>query len=98
MTQNYLYEKILDKEYNLTVWDKLNIHIDYPKNNTEENVSDNRSIEVPIEYIIPRLNWYFVKMKTNSGTITEKKIKIWEVNLPNIKIQEWLEYWDILIK
>jgi len=98
MTQNYLYEKILDNEYNLTVWDKVSVHIDYPKSNIEDNISNNDIIKVPIEYISPRLNWYFTKIQTSSWTIIEKQVKIWEVNLPNIQIKEWLEYWDILIK
>jgi len=98
MTQNYIYEKILKDDYWLAIWDKVNVHIDYPKNELENNIIKNNNIEIPIEYVIPRLNWYFVKKQTNSGTIVEKKIKIWEVNLPNIEVKEWLKYWNILIK
>jgi len=97
-TQNYIYEKILSKDHGLIVWDKLKVLIDYPKNKAVNNISINNHIKVPINYVIPRLNWYFVKLKTNSWAIIEKKVQIWEVNLPNIEIKDWLKYGDTLIK
>lgn len=98
LTQNYIYENILEKNYDLKVWDKLKVLIDYPDNQIENQNLDNDIIEVPIEYIIPRLNWYFVKIKDKDSKIIEKSIKIWEVDLPNIQILEWLELWDTLVK
>jgi hypothetical protein len=97
-TQNYLYEKILDKNYNLIVWDKVDVHINYPQADTKETTLNDEIIEIPIEFVSPRLNWYFVKIQDISWTIIQKKIKIWEVNLPNIQVKEWLKLWDKLVK
>lgn len=97
ITQNYIYEKILEKNYNLIVWDKVKVEINY-KDNKIEKPLDSWIIEIPLEYVTPKLDWYFVKTKDYNWNITNKKIQIWEINLPNIQIIEWLEYWEEIIK
>lgn len=97
-TQNYIYEKVLENDFWFIVWDKVNVVIDYPENNTEFNGLSNDIIEVPIEYVIPRLDWYFVKFKDLDWNIKEKNITIWEVSLPNIQVIDWVELWETLIK
>lgn len=98
MTQNYSYETILPEEIEFKVWDKLKVLIDYPNKDISNVDLNNEIIEVPIEYVTPRLNWYFIKSQTWSWEIIEKQVKIWEVNLPNIQVLEWLQLWDTLIK
>lgn len=98
MTQNYSYETILPEEIEFKVWDKLKVLINYPNKDINSVDLNNEIIEVPIEYITPRLNWYFIKSQTWSWEIIEKQVKIWEVNIPNIQVLEWLKLWDTLIK
>ncbi|MDD3144513.1 MAG: hypothetical protein PHV23_00215 [Candidatus Gracilibacteria bacterium] len=98
MTQNYSYETILPEEIEFKVGDKLKVLIDYPNKDISNVDLNNEIIEVPIEYVTPRLNGYFIKSQTGSGEIIEKQVKIGEVNLPNIQVLEGLQLGDTLIK
>ncbi|MFK7780555.1 MAG: hypothetical protein QM490_05480 [Candidatus Gracilibacteria bacterium] len=98
ITQNYIYESILNENSSLKVGDKLKILIDYPNIDLDIEILNNEIIEVPIEYVTPRLNGYLIKIKDDKGEVIEKIVKIGEVNFPNIQILEGLKIEDVLIK
>lgn len=97
VTQNYIYERILNWEYgNLGNWDKVDVFIE---NMLSDNISDlNDNIEIPLNYITPKLSWKYVKIKSSSWAIVNTEVITWRVNLPNIEIIWGLEKWQILIK
>lgn len=91
-TQNYIYEdKINIKD--VVDWDKVDIKLVITK-------KDSKMITIPLDFVIPKLEWYFVNIckDTTCNNYEEKQVKVWNINNGYIEIIDWLKKWDKLGK
>ena len=93
ITDNYIYESnYLDQSY-FKDWEILSLN--FEKDNTLNSEDDslnvnNNIIKVPVSYIKNKIDWNFVKIKSENW-IKEIKIKIWDINWNYIEVEEWLK-------
>lgn len=90
-TQNYIYEdKIISNQ--AVDWDKVDIKLNINKKDT--------TITIPLDFLIPKLEWYFVNICENKdcSKFKELQIKVWNINNGYVEVIEWLKKWDKLGK
>lgn len=85
-TQNYTYEGEIDFS-NYKEWDYLDIKVISQVSSDE--------IWIPINYVFPKLDGYYVQMKT-ADSVEDKKVKIWKMNNWEILILSGVDFWDTL--
>lgn len=88
-TQNYIYEWKIDFSL-FKEWDYIDVKV---KN---ELLSNNSELWIPLIYVKPKLDWYYVNIKSGSGISEEIKIEVGNMNNWEIRIISWLNNWDIL--
>lgn len=90
-TKNYIYESKIDFT-NLKSWDTLNISL-----NT--NIWNNSNeIWIPIDYIKPKLDGNYVDILKEDKSIISTKIQTSTLNNNSIKVDSWLNIWDVITK
>lgn len=85
-TQNYTYEWEINFA-DFKEWDYLDIKV------ITETVGD--EVWVPLKFIFPKLDWYYVNLKT-AEWLEVKKIEVGKMNNGEMNVLSWLEYWDTL--
>ena len=85
-TQNYTYEGKIDMS-NFKEWDYVDVQVISAVSQDE--------IWVPINYVFPKLDGYYVKMK-NGENVENKKIQVGKMNNGEILITQWVDFWDTL--
>jgi len=85
-TQNYTYEGKIDFS-NYKEWDYLDIKVISQVSSDE--------IWIPINYVFPKLDGYYVQLKT-ADTVQDKKVEIWKMNNWEILIVSGIDFWDTL--
>jgi len=90
MTQNYVYLWEIDFS-SLKQWDYIDIKV------IKQNNNDESEIWVPIEYIKPKWDWYYVSKKDSNNKNMDIKVIVWNMNNWEIKIISWVKFWDVLI-
>lgn len=85
-TQNYTYEGEIDFS-NYKQWDYLDIKVISQVSSDE--------IWIPINYVFPKLDGYYVQMKT-ADSVEDKKVEIWKMNNWEILILSGVDFWDTL--
>ena len=99
LTQNYIYESDYLDNIDIKTWDILDLiyeNIDKKEEDKNKKI-ENKSISVPVSYIINKINWNFVKAMTKTG-ILEKEVKLWDINWKNIEIISWLNWINTICK
>lgn len=86
-TQNYIYETSI--QWDIKEWSRLQIQL-YIEN-------PNGKIRIPINYIIPQLEAYYVKKLVN-WEIKLEAVRVSSMNNWSIEILEWLNIWDEIIR
>lgn len=86
ITQNLTYQGEIWFLW-LKEWDYLDIKV-----LTEWNQDE---IWIPISYVKPKLDWYYVNKKQDDKYINTK-VEVWNMNNWEILIKSWLINWDIL--
>ncbi len=86
ITQNLTYQGEIWFLW-LKEWDYLDIKV-----LTEWNQDE---IWIPISYVKPKLDWYYVSKKQDDKYINTK-VEVWNMNNWEILIKSWLINWDIL--
>lgn len=87
-TQNYIYENNINNS-NITEWDRIDIKLNIQRN---EN-----NIWIPLDFIAPKIDWYYVIKKTDNNYSTYK-VEIWNMDSNSIQVLSWLNAGDILVK
>lgn len=87
-TQNYTYEGNVSFS-NLKEWDYLEIKV-LSQSNAEE-------VWIPINYLLPKLDWYYLQKK-DWDEINLVKVEVWNMNNWEILIISWIDVWDILVQ
>lgn len=85
-TQNYTYKWNIDFS-KFKAWDYLDVKV-------IKKIASNE-IWIPLNYVFPKLDWYYVNLKNWENT-EQIKVEIWKMNNWEIKIISWLENGDIL--
>lgn len=88
-SQNFIYETNIFNT-KLKEWDRITIKLTEKKNWW--------TIWIPIQYISPKLDGYYVSLKENDSKTNNHKIEVWTINNWYIQILSWLNKWDIIIK
>lgn len=100
VTQNFIYETssdiLLDEDkINITdilsEWKTLDIKL-----TTKNNLSISDKIYIPINFVSNTISWSKVKTKQSDWSVKEKDVILWELDLNNIEIRSWLNFWDII--
>jgi len=87
-TQNYTYQGNISFT-NLKEWDYLDIKV------LSQSSAD--EVWIPINYLQPKLNWYYVRIK-KWEEINLVKVEVWNMNNWEILINSWIDVWDILVQ
>ena len=85
-TQNYTYEGKIDFS-NYKEWDYLDVKVISQVSSDE--------IWIPINYVFPKLDGYYVQFKT-VDSVQDKKVEIWKMNNWEILILSGIDFWDTL--
>ncbi len=85
-TQNYTYEWKVDMS-GFKQGDYIDVQV-ISSVSTDE-------IWIPIDYVFPKLEWYFVKTKVGEN-IENKKVEVGKMNNGEILITQWVDFWDTL--
>lgn len=95
LTQNYIYQWEIDFK-TLNEWDYLNIKV----LNTKEESNDikNNEIWIPINYVSPKLDWFYVNKLMEWWNIKEIKVEVWNMNNWEIRVVSGLSNGNILQK
>lgn len=88
VTQNYIYE-ITNFDFQVREWDRLTIKFDKALNIDE--------LRIPLEYVMPRLDWDYVKLKKWTKNI-EIKITLWDIDGWFVKIVDGLIKGNVIVK
>jgi hypothetical protein len=86
ITQNFTYEWNIDFNW-FKEWDYLDVRV-------LSNI-ESKEIWIPIKYVFPMLDWYYVNKNIN-WDINKIKIEVWKMNNWEILIKKWLSIWDLL--
>lgn len=92
-TQNYVYEASVSWEW-LKVWDRVDISL---IQNISTDSEQTWAFWIPLEYVSPKLNGYFVKVQTEEN-FEYKQIFVWAMNWEKMEVVSWLSIWDILVR
>ncbi len=88
ITQNFVYESnYLDRKY---FKEGEIITLKFSNNNNDKVKIDNKNILVPVSYIENKIDWNFVKIKTQTWVL-EKKVKLWDINWTMVEVIDWLK-------
>lgn len=87
-TQNFIYEVVTSAITWLNEGQRLNILI------LQDRFAE--EIWIPVNYVTPRLDWYFV-MKKKNDIVEEVRIDVGPINNASIKVLSWLSIWDTLV-
>jgi hypothetical protein len=88
MTQNYTYEAEIDFS-SFKEWDYLDIKV-----MTEVSKGE---IWLPINYVFPKLDWYYVNLLVWDNIISTK-VEVWKMNNWEIHILSGIENWDTIVQ
>lgn len=92
LTQNYIYESDYIDLKNLKEQEIIQVNI---KNNIDKIKDDIiKDIFIPIDFVINKIDGYYLRKKDEKDNIDEIKIEIWNINWNLIEIKSWLSIWD----
>ena len=105
LTQNYIYESGYLKWINIKEWEILDVVIVQTEEENVDNLSNeetnqdinkdsDKKIFVPINFVINRMEWSYIKVKTSSWNIVRNKVSIWEISWNMIEVIDWIKNWD----
>lgn len=109
VTQNYIYETSLDLEKNIDLKSQQDVKVEIEKKDLSSSKSQNKEILIPLDYVIPQLNWNFVYKVVNSESIEDKKnyakldyqkikVELGQIDWWYIKILSWLTISDVVAR
>ncbi len=98
-TQNYTYEWSINYSQ-LKEGDYLDIVVTNKESWNDSLWESKKDLEIwlPITYVKPRLEWYFVSVIDSDGSISERSIDIWRMNYGEVQVISWLELGDTISK
>lgn len=90
-TQNYVYENKLNTK-EIKDWDKVDVKL--------STAQKTGNITIPLDFALPKLEWYFVNKCTNKDCKEAKEVQIsvWEINNWYIEVLSWITQWDKIAK
>lgn len=97
LTQNYIYESEYLNLENIKEQEIFQINIKTQNQKKIETKSQTK-VYAPIDFIINKIDWYYIRKKDMDWTITEEKINLWNVNWNMIEIKSWLNMGEFICR
>ena len=87
LTQNYIYESDYLNLENIKEQEIFQVDI---KNSGQIKTNSNSKIYIPVDFIINKLDWYYLRKKDWNWFIKEEKIDIWTIDWNMVEIKSWI--------
>jgi len=105
ITQNYIYESnylnnselFKDGEILSLKFTDTNNDEEVVENEIEENIVNEKTNNIPVKYVINKINWNFLKVNTSTWVVI-KKVQLWAINWNTVEILEWLDWVNEICK
>ncbi len=99
ITQNYIYESnylnnsdlFKDGEILTLKFTDTNNDESVVENEIENNIVNDTTNNIPVWYVINKINWNFLKVNTATWVVT-KKVTLWPINWNSVEILDWLNW------
>jgi len=105
ITQNYIYESnylnnsdlFKDGEILTLKFTDTNNDESVVENEIENNIVNDTINNIPVWYVINKINWNFLKVNTATWVVT-KKVRLWPINWNSVEILDWLDWVNEICK
>lgn len=97
LTQNYIYESDYLNLENIKEQEIFQVNIK-TQNEVKIHTKSQAKVYVPIDFIINKIDWYYIRKKDLNWIITEEKIDLWNVDWNMIEIKSWLDIWELICR
>lgn len=97
LTQNYIYESDYLNLENIKEQEIFQVNIKAQKEEKIETKSQAK-VYAPLDFIINKIDWYYIRKKDINWMITEEKIDLWNADWNMIEIKSWLNIGELICR
>ncbi|EKD66773.1 MAG: hypothetical protein ACD_49C00011G0002 [uncultured bacterium (gcode 4)] len=97
LTQNYIYESDYLNLENIKEQEIFQVNIK-AQNQEKIETKSQAKVYAPLDFIINKIDWYYIRKKDINWVITEEKINLWNVDWNMIEIKSWLNIGELICR